>query len=169
MTNRNDKLDRIQSITIRSRDGSLHCPTANKEEGQTLTIRKNGTITFSAYGTKVDMYGQLSCNVIIRRLIRKVSAEAAEKLFDLFETVLKRRFTCRPMTHFWLRDAEADEFVIRYDNAEFFYGMSWEGDSNEVSAVYDALRTTTEIPRLFCYDVPYIPRHAEFRALRHAK
>lgn len=169
MTNQFDKLDRIQSITIRSRDGSFHCPIANKEESQTLTIRKNGTVTFTAYGTKVDMYGQLSCNVIMRRLIRKVSAEAAEKLFDLFETVLKRRFTCRPMTHFWLRDAEADEFVIRYDNAEFFYGMSWEGDSNEVSAVYEALRDLTEIPNLFTYDVLQAFRHPEFRALRHAK
>ena len=63
MTNQNDKLDRIQSITIRSRDGSLHCPTANKEESQTLTIRKNGTITFSAYGTKVDMYGQFATSL----------------------------------------------------------------------------------------------------------
>ena len=165
MTNQNDKLDRIQSITIRSRDGSFHCPIANKEESQTLTIRKNGTITFAAYGTKADMYGQLSCNVVTRRLIRKVSTEAAEKLFTLFESVLKRRFTCRPM----FCDAEADEFVIRYDNAEFFYGMSWEGDCAEVSAVYEALRDLTEIPNLFTYDVPQAYRHPEFRALRHAK
>ena len=58
------------------------------------------------------------------------------------------------MARFMFAGALADEFVIRYDNADFFYGMSYEESTVAVARVYGNLREVLGISALLDLDCP---------------
>ena len=147
-------IDNIKSITIRAHNGAMRCAADGYEDSQTLTVRKNGLANFTAMGTVSDEFGLSVCNSIVRRSAVRLSAEQVEQIFNAFDGVLKKQFRQNTMSHYYMCDAVADEFVIRYTDAAVFYGMSHEGDCPEVDAVYDLLRKCLGIPSLLTFCKP---------------
>lgn len=119
---------KITSVTIRARNGSFRCANEGYEDAQTLTVRSDGVATFVALGTRTDEYGHSVCNSVVRRSVVRLTDQQTQAVFSAFDGVLKKRFASRPMASFWMADSIADEFVIRYDGATVFYGMSMDGD-----------------------------------------
>ena len=158
---------KITSVTIRARNGSYRCANEGYEDAQTLTVRSDGVATFVALGTRTDEYGHSVCNSVVRRSVVRLTDQQTQAVFSAFDGVLKKRFASRPMASFWMADSIADEFVIRYDGATVFYGMSMDGDCDDVSAVYALLRNTLKIPSLLAFAAPGAQR--AFRRFRHAK
>ena len=141
----------IKSITIRANNGALRCNADGYEDSQTLTVRKNGLANFTAIGTRRDEFGLCVCNSIVRRSTVRLSEQQVEQIFGAFNDVLKKQFELNKMSHYCICDALADEFVIRYNDASVFYGMSREGDCAEVDAVYKLLRKCLGIPSLLTF------------------
>lgn len=158
---------KITSVTIRARNGSYRCANEGYEDAQTLTVRSDGVATFVALGTRTDEYGHSVCNSVVRRSVVRLTDQQTQAVFSAFDGVLKKRFASRPMASFWMADSIADEFVIRYDGATVFYGMSMDGDGDDVSAVYDLLRGILKIPSLLTFSKPVSQR--AFRRFRHAR
>ena len=157
----------ITGVTIRASNASLRCANDGYEDVQTLTVRNDGVATFVALGTHTDEYGYAVCNSVVRRSVVRLTEQQTQAVFGAFDGVLKRRFASCPMSNFRNADVLADEFVIRYDDANVFYGMSMDGDGDDVSAVYDLLRGILKIPSLLTFSKPVSQR--AFRRFRHAK
>ena len=143
---------KIRSITIKAANGGFGTIFDKKEQSQTLTVYGDGRVCFSSHGAKTDEYGQVSYNALIRRIVKRIDEAQVNEIFNGFENVLKPYFNGGTMARFMFCDALADEFVIRYDNADFFYGMSYEDSTAAVAKVYRNLREVMNISALLDFD-----------------
>lgn len=150
-----ENIEKIRSVTIRARNGAFGSIFDKKEQSQTLTVYRDGRVFFTSQGCKQDEFGHVTCNAVVRRIVKKIESEQAREIFADFEKVLKSRFEGSPMSSFLFCDALADEFVIRYENADFFYGMSSEESGAAVQRVYAHMRSLLGIRGLLDLDDPY--------------
>ena len=149
-----ENINKVRSVTIKATYGGFGTIFDRKEQSQTLTVYRDGKVCFSSHGAKTDEYGHVVYNALIRRIVRRIEQAQADKIFDDFETVLKPYFEGGSMARFMFAGALADEFVIRYDNADFFYGMSYEESTVAVARVYGNLREVLGISALLDLDCP---------------
>lgn len=150
--------NKIKKLSIKVEKGGMMCPRLGEIIQQTLTIKNNGQVWWTALRNLTEeerakgfSYDGICIGNIKLSEYKNIGKDNALKILEKAQEVLPTKIDTE-YKHF-ICDATPDEIYIEYENGERLFGQSIDflSDSDDVENFYDYLAEELLIENLLIF------------------